>query len=57
MRYEIVRDLPATLKGPVQRHPAQPSDGFATAAEAAQWCETPPYQLSGEWYIRPIEAA
>lgn len=56
MRYEIVRDLPATLKGPVQRHPAQPTDGFGTAAEAAAWCETPPYQLSGEWYIRPVES-
>jgi hypothetical protein len=61
-RYEIVRDTPREAwfingewVGAVQRHPEQPSEGFASATEASLWCETPPRQLGGEWYIRPVE--
>jgi hypothetical protein len=56
-RYEVVRDSVDT-RAPyhiVVRHPEQPSEGFASATEASLWCETPPRQLGGEWYIRPVE--
>ena len=57
-RYEIVRDM---SKGPqdalsnYERHPEQPENGFASATEASLWCDTPPRDLGGEWYIRPVE--
>jgi hypothetical protein len=55
-RYEIVRDIPDDWGAVVvQRHPEQPSEGFASATEASLWCETAPRQLGGEWYIRPVE--
>jgi hypothetical protein len=54
-RYEIVRDLRHGRYTITERHPEQPSDGFASATEASLWCDTPPRQLGGEWYIRPVE--
>ena len=58
MRYEIVRDV-RDYRAPLlvlqQVHPEQPADGFATAMEANVWSDTPPRQLGGEWYIRPVE--
>ena len=61
-RYEIVRDfvlseiVGISREVATQRHPEQPENGFASATEASLWCDTPPRQLGGEWYIRPVEA-
>lgn len=54
-RYEIVRDISDELGVIVQRHPEQPEDGFLKALDALNWCVTPPRDLGGEWYIRPME--
>ncbi len=50
-RYEVVRGD----GGSIQRHPDQPANGFGSATDASLWCETPPRDLGGEWYIRPVE--
>ena len=52
-RYEVVRGD----GGSIQRHPDQPANGFGSAMEASLWCETPPRDLGGEWWIRPVEGA
>jgi hypothetical protein len=56
-RYEIVRKVVFAGNGfdVIQRHPDQPANGFGSAMEASLWCETPPRDLGGEWYIRPVE--
>jgi hypothetical protein len=51
MAYEVRRD---TEQGP-ERHPEQPEQGFQTAEEASDWCDTSPRHLDGRWYINPVD--